>query len=47
MSVGHRDRLSAQAGNKQEGKEFFGVNSEEKSVNVKSGENTADLEFLP
>jgi hypothetical protein len=33
--------------NKKEGKEFFGVNYEEKSVTVKSGENTADLEFLP
>jgi hypothetical protein len=32
---------------KQEGKDFFGVNYEEKSVTVKSGENTADLEFLP
>jgi len=33
--------------NKQQGKEFFGVNYEERSVNVQSGENTADLEFLP
>jgi hypothetical protein len=33
--------------NKQEGKDFFGVNYEEKSVIVKSGDNTADLEFLP
>ncbi len=33
--------------NKQEGKDFFGVNYEERSVTVKSGENTADLEFLP
>jgi hypothetical protein len=33
--------------NKAEGKEFFGINYEEKSVTVKSGENTADLEFLP
>jgi hypothetical protein len=33
--------------NKKEGKEFFGVNYEEKSVTVKSGENTEDLEFLP
>ena len=33
--------------NKKEGQEFFGVNTEEKSVDVKSGENTADLEFLP
>jgi hypothetical protein len=35
------------ARNKQEGKEFFGVNYEEKSVTVKSGENSADLDFLP
>jgi hypothetical protein len=33
--------------NKKEGQEFFGVNSEEKSIDVKPGENTADLEFLP
>jgi hypothetical protein len=33
--------------NKKEGQEFFGVNSEERSVDVKPGENTADLEFLP
>jgi hypothetical protein len=33
--------------NKKEGKEFFGVNYEERSVNVTSGENKADLEFLP
>ena len=33
--------------NKKEGKDFFGVNYDEKSVTVKSGENTADLEFLP
>jgi hypothetical protein len=33
--------------NKQEGKDFFGVNYEEKPVIVKSGESTADLEFLP
>ena len=33
--------------NKQQGKEFFGVNYEEKSVIVEAGENTADLEFLP
>ena len=33
--------------NKQQGKEFFGVNYEEKSVNVTSGENTADLDVLP
>jgi hypothetical protein len=33
--------------NKQQGKEFFGVNYEEKSVTVKAGQNTADLEFLP
>ena len=33
--------------NKQQGKEFFGVNYEEKSVNVTAGENQADLDFLP
>jgi len=33
--------------NKQQGKEFFGVNYEEKSVTVRPGDNTADLEFLP
>jgi hypothetical protein len=33
--------------NKKEGQEFFGVNSEEKSIDVKPGENTADLEVLP
>jgi hypothetical protein len=33
--------------NKQEGKEFFGVNYEERSVIVTAGENKADLEFLP
>jgi prepilin-type processing-associated H-X9-DG protein len=33
--------------NKQEGKEFFGVNYEEKSVTVTSGENKADLDILP
>ena len=33
--------------NKQEGKDFFGVNYEEKSITVKPGENSADLEFLP
>ena len=33
--------------NKKEGQEFFGVNSEERTVDVKPGENTADLEFLP
>lgn len=33
--------------NKQQGKEFFGVNYEEKSITVKAGENTADLDFLP
>jgi hypothetical protein len=33
--------------NKQEGKEFFGVNYEERSVVVTAGENKADLEFLP
>jgi hypothetical protein len=33
--------------NKKEGQEFFGVNSEEQSIDVKPGENTADLEFLP
>jgi hypothetical protein len=33
--------------NKQEGKDFFGVNYEERSVTVTSGENRADLEFLP
>jgi hypothetical protein len=33
--------------NKKEGQEFFGVNSEERSVDVKPGENSADLEFLP
>jgi hypothetical protein len=27
--------------------ELFGVNYEEKSVNVTSGENTADLDVLP
>jgi hypothetical protein len=32
---------------KKEGKEFFGVGYEERSVTVKSGENQADLEFLP
>jgi len=32
---------------KQQGKEFFGVNYEEKSVTVTSGENTADLDILP
>jgi hypothetical protein len=33
--------------NKKEGKDFFGVNYEERSVTVISGENKADLEFLP
>ncbi len=33
--------------NKQQDKEFFGVNYEERSVIVQSGENKADLEFLP
>ncbi len=33
--------------NKKEGKEFFGVNYEERSVVIKPGENTAELEFLP
>jgi hypothetical protein len=33
--------------NTQEGKDFFGVNYEEKPVNVAAGENTADLDFLP
>jgi hypothetical protein len=33
--------------NKQQGKEFFGVNYEERSVNVTAGENAAELEFLP
>ena len=33
--------------NKKEGQEFFGVNSEEKTVDIKSGENTAELDFLP
>jgi hypothetical protein len=33
--------------NKKEGKDFFGVNYEERSVTVMSGENKADLEFLP
>jgi hypothetical protein len=32
---------------KKQGKEFFGVGYEERSVTVKAGENTADLEFLP
>jgi hypothetical protein len=32
---------------KQQGKEFFGVGYEERSITVKSGENSADLEFLP
>jgi hypothetical protein len=32
---------------KQQGKDFFGVNYEEKSVTVTSGENTADLDILP
>jgi hypothetical protein len=35
------------ARNKKEDKAFFGVNYEERSVTVKSGENSADLEFLP
>ena len=33
--------------NKQQAKEFFGVNYEEKSITVKAGENTENLEFLP
>jgi hypothetical protein len=33
--------------NDQEGKDFFGVNYEEKLVNVSAGANTADLDFLP
>jgi hypothetical protein len=33
--------------NKQQGKDFHGLEYEEKSVNVRSGENTVDLEFLP
>ena len=33
--------------NAQEGKDFFGVNYEEKSVNITAGQNTADLDFLP
>ena len=32
---------------KKEGKDFFGVNSEERTITVNPGENTADLEFLP
>ena len=33
--------------NQQEGKDFFGLNYEEKSVNITAGQNTADLDFLP
>ena len=33
--------------NKKEGQDFFGVNSEELSVDVKPDENSASLEFLP
>jgi hypothetical protein len=33
--------------NKQQGKDFFGVNYEEKSINVTLGENKADLDILP
>ncbi len=34
--------------NKKQDKEFFGVNSDERTVVVKSGEeNTAELDFLP
>jgi hypothetical protein len=32
---------------KQQAKDFFGVNYEEKSITVKAGENTENLEFLP
>ena len=35
------------ARNKQQGKEFFGVNYEEKTNHVTSGENKADLDILP
>jgi hypothetical protein len=31
----------------QEGEDFFGVNYEEKPVNVTAGVQTADLDFLP
>jgi hypothetical protein len=33
--------------NKAQGREFFGLEYDERTVNVQSGENTADLEFLP
>jgi hypothetical protein len=35
------------AKNRAQGKAFFGVGYDEKPVVVNSGENTADLEFLP
>jgi hypothetical protein len=42
-----RNLVTVTPRNKKEGQEFFGVNSEEKSIDIKPGENTADLEFLP
>jgi hypothetical protein len=35
------------ARNKAQSREFFGVEYDEKGINVRSGENTVDLEFLP
>jgi hypothetical protein len=35
------------ARNKKESKEVFGADADEKSITVKSGENTADLDFVP
>jgi len=32
---------------KAQAREFFGVEYDEKGINVQSGENTVDLEFLP
>src|SRR5262249_16170238 len=33
--------------NKAQGREFYGLEYDERTVNVQSGENTVDLEFLP
>lgn len=32
---------------KAQGREFYGLEYDERTVNVQAGENTADLEFLP
>jgi hypothetical protein len=33
--------------NMKQGREFYGLEYDERTVNVQTGENTADLEFLP